>query len=356
RPRAHRIGAAGVALTLAATAGLAAVAAPLAVAAQDRTAALVGSLQDELGCAADWDPACAETELVAQGDGTFTADLEIPAGTYEYKVALDDAWDESYGRDGGPDNAPLHLAGPATVRVTYDDTTHRTALVPLDLAGGYTEADDALVHAPVRQAGGDERFYFVMTDRFANGDPSNDTGGLDGDRLATGFDPTDKGFYQGGDLAGLRERLDYIEGLGTTAIWLTPSFANRPVQGEGADVSAGYHGYWITDFTRIDPHLGTNDQLKTLIDAAHAKGMKVFFDIITNHTADVIDYQQGQYTYIPKQDQPYLDAAGRPFDDRDYAAGDDFPELNLGSFPYTPVLDPGDEDVKVPAWMNDPRY
>nr|BFF18779.1 hypothetical protein GCM10025730_23000 [Promicromonospora thailandica] len=139
RPRALRLGASALALALTSSAGLAAAAgtalAPAATAAEDRTAALVGSLQDELGCAADWDPACAATELVAQGDGTFTADFEIPAGTYEYKVALDDTWDESYGRDGGPDNAPLHLAGPATVRVTYDDTTHRTALTPLTLAG-----------------------------------------------------------------------------------------------------------------------------------------------------------------------------------------------------------------------------
>jgi hypothetical protein len=57
--------------------------------------------------------------------------------------------------------------------------------------------------------------------------------------------------------------------------------------------SAGYHGYWITDFTQIDPHLGTNE-LRTLVDAAHARGMKVYFDIITNHTADVIGYQGGR--------------------------------------------------------------
>ncbi len=75
------------------------------------------------------------------------------------------------------------------------------------------------------------------------------------------------------------------------------------MQGTGADVSAGYHGYWITDFTQIDPHLGTNAELKNLIDRAHAKGMKVFFDIITNHTADVIDYEEGTYGYID---------AGRP--------------------------------------------
>ena len=67
-----------------------------------------------------------------------------------------------------------------------------------------------------------EQFYFVLPDRFANGDTSNDKGGLTGSRLATGYDPTDKGFYQGGDLKGLTERLDYIKGLGTTAIWMAP--------------------------------------------------------------------------------------------------------------------------------------
>ena len=63
-----------------------------------------------------------------------------------------------------------------------------------------------------------------MTDRFANGDPGNDTGGLTGDRLVTGLDPTNNGYYHGGDLAGIINKLDYIKGLGTTSIWLTPSF------------------------------------------------------------------------------------------------------------------------------------
>jgi pullulanase-type alpha-1,6-glucosidase len=361
RLRPTQLGAAAVAVALVATIGLAGSAAAsastsgTATEAADRTAALVGSLQDELGCAADWDPACAATELVAQGDGTFVAEFEVPAGTYEYKVALDDAWDESYGRDGGQDNAPLHLEGPATLRVTYDDATHRTALTPLALAGEYTEQDGALVREPVRQPGSDERFYFVMTDRFANGDPSNDEAGLAGDRLATGFDPEDKGFYQGGDLAGLRQNLDYIEGLGTTAIWLTPSFLNRPVQGSGADVSAGYHGYWITDFTQIDPHLGTNAELEALIDDAHARGLKVYFDIITNHTADVVDYAEGAYDYVDQATAPYTDAAGNPFDPADHAGTGSFPELDAAtSFPYTPVIDPEDQDVKVPAWLNDP--
>src|SRR5215210_5432257 len=77
----------------------------------------------------------------------------------------------------------------------------------------------------------DEVIYFLLPDRFENGDPSNDRGGLAGGRLNTGFDPADKGFYHGGDLQGLTRRLDYIQGLGATAIWLAPVFKNKAVQG-----------------------------------------------------------------------------------------------------------------------------
>ncbi|WP_405897439.1 pullulanase-type alpha-1,6-glucosidase [Streptomyces sp. NBC_00727] len=190
-----------------------------------------------------------------------------------------------------------------------------------------------------------EQFYFVMPDRFANGDTRNDRGGLTGSRLETGYDPTDKGFYQGGDLKGLTDRLDYIKGLGTTAIWLAPIFKNRPVQGTGKDASAGYHGYWITDFTQVDPHFGTNADLTKLIDKAHRKGMKVFFDVITNHTADTVDYAEKTYGYKSKGAYPYLDRDGRPFDD---AAG--MAKTDADSFPYKPVSGGG----KTPSWLNDP--
>ena len=217
------------------------------------------------------------------------------------------------------------------------------------------QANDAGAQHSLRSGLTDQNFYFVMGDRFANGDPSNDEGGLVGDRDVTGFDPTSKAFYNGGDLAGLESKLDYIKGLGTDAIWLTPVFKNKPVQLEDGP-SAGYHGYWITDFTRVDPHLGTNAELGSLIKAAHAKGMKVFFDIITNHTADVIGYEQGARTaYVSKDASPYRSAGGNAFDDRDYAGTSQFPALDPAtSFPYVPVLDPGEKDVKVPAWLNDP--
>ncbi len=331
-----------------------------------RTATLAGSMQSELGCPGDWQPDCAATDLTRIGDtSTYTGDFTVPKGTWEFKVAINHTWGESYPL--GDKNVPLVLGGPAKLRFTYDDVTRSIGIAPVNLTGPATPADAALATGSLRELATRERFYFVMADRFANGDTGNDEGGLTGGSLATGFDPTDAGFYHGGDLKGVSQRLDYIKGLGTTAIWLTPSFKNRPVQGTGSDASAGYHGYWVTDFTQIDPHLGTNGDMKALIDAAHAKGMKVYFDIITNHTADVVDYAGGQHAYISKEAAPYKDAKGATFNDalvadKPMCAGtskaypDCFPALSSQiSFPYTPVFrTEGDTTVKVPAWLNDP--
>ncbi|HEU5128693.1 MAG TPA: pullulanase-type alpha-1,6-glucosidase [Glycomyces sp.] len=199
-----------------------------------------------------------------------------------------------------------------------------------------------------------EQFYFVMTDRFADGDPSNNTGGIDGTALDHGFDPGQRQFYQGGDLAGVEQRLDYIEGLGTTAIWLTPVVVNQPVQITDTWTGAGYHGYWGTDFTAVDPHLGDDQQLQSLIAAAHERGIKIYLDIVVNHTADVIGYAEDGDAYVSKEDQPYRDAEGRPFDDANYAGSGEFPETGAETFPYTPVVEAGQEHRKKPEWLNDP--
>ncbi|MFI9765742.1 pullulanase-type alpha-1,6-glucosidase [Streptomyces sp. NPDC052415] len=235
-------------------------------------------------------------------------------------------------------------------------TALAAALVQPVAAGAATPpappSDARLAAEPARHDVTREQFYFVLPDRFANGDTGNDKGGLTGSRLATGYDPTDKGFYQGGDLKGLTKKLDYIKGLGTTSIWMAPIFKNQPVQGTGADASAGYHGYWITDFTQVDPHFGTNKDLETLISKAHAKGMKVYFDVITNHTADVVDYEEKSYGYLSKGAFPYLTKNGEPFDDADYADGRrDFPDTDADSFARTPKVS---KDNKVPSWLNDP--
>ncbi|MET0535027.1 MAG: alpha-amylase family glycosyl hydrolase [Steroidobacter sp.] len=212
----------------------------------------------------------------------------------------------------------------------------------------------------------DEIVYFLLPDRFENGDPKNDRGGLRGDRLATGFDPGHKGFYHGGDLRGLIERLDYIQGLGATAIWLGPIYKNKPVQGSKGQESAGYHGYWITDFTRVDEHFGTNKEMKAFVDAAHARGIKVYLDIITNHTADVISYRQcpdSTCPYRSRADYPYARAAGTDgstinagFLGESVATQENFARLTRTDFAYDVFVPPAEAKVKVPAWLNDPLW
>ncbi len=213
----------------------------------------------------------------------------------------------------------------------------------------------------------DEVIYFLLPDRFENGDPTNDRGGLTGGPMVTGFDPTAKGFYHGGDLKGLTKRLDYIQALGATAIWVGPIFKNKPVQGGPGHQSAGYHGYWITDFTQVDPHLGSNADFAALVTAAHGRGMKVYMDIIVNHTADVIQYRE----CVGKTDCPYRSRADYPYQRRLGTGGaainpgflsdgvrtvDNFARLTRSDYAYTPFVPAAERTVKVPTWLNNVRY
>jgi glycosidase len=206
----------------------------------------------------------------------------------------------------------------------------------------------------------------VLPDRFENGDTANDRGGLTGDRLTTGFDPTHKGFYHGGDLKGLTARLDYIQGLGVTAIWLGPIYKNKPVQGGPGEQSAGYHGYWITDFTSVDPHFGSEAELRAFVEAVHGRGMKLYLDIITNHTADVIQYRECVNTACPyrsRADYPYTRQGGPrgPAINAGFAGDGVRTEINYArltdpDYAYTPFVPPAEAQVKVPAWLNSPIY
>lgn len=209
-----------------------------------------------------------------------------------------------------------------------------------------------------------EVVYFVLPDRFENGDRKNDKGGIKGDRLKTGFDPSHRGFYHGGDLKGLTARLDYIQGLGATTVWFAPIFKNKPVQGPKGDESAGYHGYWITDFTAVDPHFGTNAEFKAFVDAAHARGMKVYMDIVVNHSADVIQYREGgDYAYRSKADYPFSRRGGpggsainSGFAGDGDPSPDNWARLTDPSAAYTPFIPTGEEKAKTPVWLNDPIY
>ena len=156
----------------------------------------------------------------------------------------------------------------------------------------------------------DEVIYFVLPDRFANGDPKNDTGGIKGDRMKHGFDP-----------------------------------------------SSGFSFCCINSYT--------NDEFKAFVNAAHARGMKVYMDIITNHTADVIQYKEcptSACAYRSRADFPYSrrasDAAeiNKGFEGDRVRTAENFAKLTDMNFAYTPTVPEVEANVKVPAWLNDVRY
>lgn len=148
----------------------------------------------------------------------------------------------------------------------------------------------SLVKPVLRTPQSDESIYFIMTDRFENGDTANDYAELPRGDKSSGYAPSDIGGWHGGDFKGITQRLDYIKSMGFTSIWITPPVKQKYVQGD----SAAYHGYWGLDFTTVDPHLGSEKELRELITESHARGIKVIFDVVLNHTADVIFYENGK--------------------------------------------------------------
>jgi glycosidase len=214
----------------------------------------------------------------------------------------------------------------------------------------------------------DEVFYFLVTDRFADGDRNNnkayDSVPVDQkdkklDIIRHGYDPTQDNFYQGGDFQGIIQKLDYLQGLGISSIWLSPIMKNRSTQvGSGPlGVIGGYHGYWPIDFTTVDPHWGKEEDFKALIAAAHQRGIKIFIDVITNHTADVISYREcGDCPYRSVADYPYATTRkGRKLNEG-FVHGDlseaNFAKFKDPDYAYTPFLfDP--KLRKVPDWLND---
>lgn len=125
--------------------------------------------------------------------------------------------------------------------------------------------------------------YFMMTDRFFDGNESNNT--------ASGADTYGKnpGLYHGGDFAGVTAKLDYLQDLGVNTIWITPIVENVKgvaVTDEGKEdvpYNAAYHGYWASDFTKLNPTLGTTGEFETMISEAHKRGMRIMVDIVVNH-------------------------------------------------------------------------
>lgn len=122
--------------------------------------------------------------------------------------------------------------------------------------------------------------YMTCTDRFYDGNTSNDKAYNTTDV----FDKKGSLSYHGGDFAGLEQKLDYLEDLGVNTIWITPIVENSDAKtGDDGIPTTGYHGYWASDFTKLNPHLGTEAEFKSLINAVHDRGMKLMVDVVLNH-------------------------------------------------------------------------
>lgn len=144
--------------------------------------------------------------------------------------------------------------------------------------------------------------YFVIPDRFYNGNTSNDTSY---GRYATDPSGYNIGTFHGGDIAGLTQKLDYLDSLGVNAIWITAPY--EQIHGWVGGGSGGefqhfaYHGYYVLDYTEMDKNMGTIDEFRTFVDSAHAKGIRVVMDIVMNHTGyenmkDMETYGYGSLT------------------------------------------------------------
>jgi glycosidase len=158
------------------------------------------------------------------------------------------------------------------------------------ICAGLLIASSATTFAQSRSNWGDEILYFVLVDRFADGDRSNNA-------LVERRNP---GGYHGGDLKGLTQQLDELSDLGITSIWINP-VQKQMAQGLHAQAPGklgvpdfkhwGFHGYWINDFTAIEPQFGTRDDLKNLVTEAHKRGIKVLLDVVYNHSGYDAEYK-----------------------------------------------------------------
>lgn len=214
-------------------------------------------------------------------DQSTVLKLEVPE---ELKLGMDkitiDASELGYEKEIDMDLALLETtlspkgkieAGKKTIKVNSEMDGKKSPLAQVSLE---------LVNESPKDFSWDQAIiYFMLTDRFNNGDQSND------DPLNQAYDKNHLESYNGGDFKGLIDKLDYLKDLGVNTIWITPIVDNiewNLMNGKGTQY--GYHGYWAKDFTKIDEHLGDLDTFKKLLDGAHDRGMKVMVDVVINHT------------------------------------------------------------------------
>ncbi|MEW9702947.1 carbohydrate binding domain-containing protein, partial [Paenibacillus sp. SI8] len=230
----------------------------------------------------DLTPPSTPTNVVSTGKTDTTVSLSWTASTDDVGVTGYEIW-----RDG--------VKVDTTTTTSYTNTgltkstTYSYSVKAYDASGKTSESSTAVsvktdegTNFPVTTDWSKQSIYFIMTDRFVNGDTSNDNaGGFNSDKN----DPTK---WHGGDFQGIINNLDYIKNMGFTAIWITPVTAQKS--------QFAYHGYHTYDFYSIDGHLGTMDKFKELVSTAHSKNIAIMLDVVPNHTGD---FQPGSFAKAP---------------------------------------------------------
>ncbi len=291
------------------------------------------------GVFSGWDPESEEYAMERMDDGSFEITLFLPAGEYQYKYVIDGVWispvdipqlvepiptgdaDDGFGgrnsvivahpaenpqgagaigSEGGERDVKRLPGAMIAPRRLQTQRPYIYARVNEDIPAVAPVAPEELPDFSWDNA----IVYFVMTDRFYNGNPDNDSSY---GRSRSGV--SDIATFHGGDLAGLAEKLEegYFTELGINAIWITSPL--EQIHGwvagsRGAFPHYGYHGYYHLDWTELDANMGTEDDLRRLMDGARQRGIQIVFDVVINHTgyntvADSVEFGFGAWKGVP---------------------------------------------------------
>ncbi|WP_430696670.1 alpha-amylase family glycosyl hydrolase [Metabacillus mangrovi] len=209
----------------------------------------------------------------AKGDGAETAEMSIDLRAL-----------------GGSEKTPVDPALNEISVAVKDNVTAGVKKLPITVKDQYGNTHKGMAQLEVKPvqvkgSGKDQfdwdeaRIYFMLTDRFFDGDSSNNNPNKEN------YDRNHPETYHGGDFAGITKKLDYLEDMGINTIWITPIVDNVDwnIRTGKEGPQYAYHGYWAKDFTKLDEHLGDMQAFQKLIDKAHDKGMKIMVDVVLNH-------------------------------------------------------------------------
>lgn len=265
-------------------------------------------------------------------DGTYTLEVDTRSGTPTLTIAVNSAAEASAAQvsvrqcprwDGKPLTLDVSqtFAEGSLVRDFYSGKTAvvtqgKITLQPAEHSNGLLLLESAASEKTAPFSWHNATVYFVLTDRFVNGDPTNDNSyGRHQDGMQ------EIGTFHGGDLKGLTSKLDYLQKLGVNALWISSPL--EQIHGwvgggtKGDFPHYAYHGYYTQDWTTLDANMGTEADLRALVDGAHQRGIRILFDVVMNHTgyATLADMQQYQFGALYLQGEEITKTLGQHWTD-----------------------------------------